>query len=263
MNCDFLGRRLKNINTIPILFVLVFYTSCIPTKKIVYLEAEEDKATELTINDWVYKIKAGDRFYIKVTDPLSGVTPRIMEQSGEQGQRINLIQQSPSLHDYLVLEDGTIDYPLLGKIKASGKSIIDLRKEIEKACEGVIKNPSIKLFMTNYNVTVLGEANSPGFSQLITDRPTFFDAIGLASDLTDFANRKKVKVIRKSEGKVNVHYVDVTDPEFVQSQFYYIHPNDVIHVMPLGVKKYSNDNALPLVLSIITTVITVITITTR
>ncbi len=238
-------------------------SSCIPTKKIVYLEGESFEKP-YTVDSWEYKIRPGDRFYIKITDPSEGVSfGEGMEMNSQTDKTVNLIHQVPSVHDFIVLDDGFIDLPLLGKILAKDKTIMQLTQSIKKACQGYISNPSVKLYMTNYNVTLLGEFNAPGQYQLITHKPTIFDAIGLGNDLTDFANRKQVKLIRKNGNKVSITYLDLTDPNLVSTPNYFVQPNDVIHVMPLKVKKFSTDNALPLALSALSTIILIISITTR
>jgi polysaccharide export outer membrane protein len=246
-----------------LLFIVSLFSSCIPTKKITYL-SDVSEGSKFAVQDLNYLIRPGDRFYIKVVDPMANSMIGSMESSsGSATQTVNVINQAPTIHDFIVKEDGKIDYPMIGEIDAAGKTITELRTEIYEKCKGYITNPSVKIYMTNYNVTILGEVNNPGFYQLITNNPTIFDAIGLASDLTDFANRKVIKLIRKNEGELTVHYLDLTSTEFIQSPYYYIQPNDVIHVAPLKVKKFSSDNALPLVLSIITTIITVVSITSR
>jgi polysaccharide export outer membrane protein len=245
------------------LLLFSFMCSCIPTRRVTYVSGVEDGA-EFTVKDLNYRVAPGDRFYIQIVDPLANSALSGMESGSSSSQQTaNLLNQSPSVHDYIVKEDGKIDYPLIGQIDAEGKTMEELRAEIYAKCKGYITNPSLKLYMTNYNVTVLGEANTPGFYQLITDAPTIFDAIGVANDLTDFANRKEVKLIRKSTNGVSVHYIDLTSTEFIQSPYFYIQPNDVIHIAPLKVKKFSSDNALPLVLSFITTLITIISVTSR
>ncbi len=252
-------------------YTIIFFTgcilfSCIPTKKVVYVQDDDKEGEVATYKpiDFHYKVSKGDRFYLKVTDISSGLSFGSSDISmPKEEQANNVIQQSPSVQDYLVLEDGTIDYPVIGRIPAEGLTMDELQASIRKKCEGFISNPSIKLFMTNFNVTVLGEVNSSGFFQLITDRPTLFDAIGQAKDMTDFADRKRVKIIRRVGDNVTVKLIDVTQPGFINSEYYYLHPNDVIHVMPLKVKKYSSDNALPLFLSVITTIVTIISITSR
>lgn len=242
---------------------VLFLPSCIPTKKVNYLSDASD-GQQFSITKREYRINSGDRFYIQVSDPMSSISLGSFTNAAQNQQQLgNLIQQMPSVHDYVVNEKGNIDYPLIGEINAAGKTIYELRDEVYEKCKGFISNPSVKLFMTNYNVTVLGEVNAPGFYQLITDSPTFFDAIGLAGNLTDFARRNEIKLIRTTNDTITVHYLDVMSADFIQTPYYYVRPNDVIHIAPLKVKKYSSDNALPLVLSILTTIITVVSITSR
>jgi polysaccharide biosynthesis/export protein len=249
-----------------LMFIVVIscpFYSCIPTKKITYLHDAEE-GSNYSVQNINYVIRPGDRFYIKVIDPLANSVLGGLEMTSSSSQQTpNMISQTMSVHDYIVRPDGKIDYPMIGEIEAVGKTIAELHNEIYEKCKGYINNPSVKIYMTNYNVTVLGEVNSPGLYQLITNNPTIFDAIGLAKDLTDFANRKEIKLIRNNGKDLSVHYIDVTAPDFIQSPFFYIQPNDVIHVAPLKVKKFSSDNALPLVLSVVTTIITIVSITSR
>ncbi|MEQ8910219.1 MAG: polysaccharide biosynthesis/export family protein [Vicingaceae bacterium] len=251
---------------IAVLFCLALVTSCIPTKKVVYLENfDGEEMEQYEAQNWEYKIQPGDRFYIKVQDPMKGLKLGTNEVSIEdsKGSTQNLIQQTPSVHDYQVQDNGKIILPVIGEVEAANKTRNEFHQEIVESCKGFISNPTVKVYMTNYNVTLLGEFNTPGFYQLITNQPTFFDAVGLGNDLTDFADRKRVKLIRKIDGKVKVYYLDVTDPAFVNSPYYYVQPNDVIHVMPLKVKKFSSDNALPLLLSGLTVIVTLANILSR
>lgn len=250
-----------NLSKIFLLYVIssMLITSCIPTKKVVYLENFDGRENEqYEALDWEYKVQPGDRLFVKIEESLQGLQFGASELASDnsKNQRVNVVQQSPSVYDFIVDENGMLNLPIIGKVEAEGKTFSELRETIIQSCKGIISDPTVKLYMTNYNVTLLGEFNAPGFYQLITERPTFFDAVGLGGDLTDFADRRRIKLIRKIDGKVNVYYLDVTDPNFVTSTFYYILPNDVIHVMPLKVKKYSSDNALPLLLSGLTVIIT-------
>ncbi|MBL4710641.1 MAG: polysaccharide biosynthesis/export family protein [Flavobacteriales bacterium] len=257
---------IKNkLSCISILIVLIAsLSSCISTKKIVYVESKTNENTSQTYTPQkrVYKIKPGDRFYIKITDALSDISFDVLNggASSKVGQQANVILQTPTIQDYLVNENGKIDFPLLGDIDAEGKTITELTNHVKESCKGYISNPSVKLYMTNYNITILGEVNNPSVFQLITHTPTFFDAVGLAKDLTDFADRKRVKIIRREGDNVTINYVDITEPAFISSDYYYLQPNDIVHVMPLKVKKFNRDNALPLLLSSIATILTIITI---
>lgn len=245
-----------------LVLVIASLSSCIATKKVAYVDGASKTTGVYPTNNWSYKIQPGDRFYISIVDPLLGVNFGGQDmQSNSTSQQANVFRQEPTIFDYLVKVDGTVDLPVIGNIKLQGVRLDSVHSHLTKKCEGYISNPQIRVFMMNYNVTVLGEVNEPGFYQLITDRPSFFDAIGLAGDLTDFANRSEVQIQRKGEnGMVTVENVNILDPNFFTSPYFYLQPNDVIHVRQLKVKKYSNGNAFPLILSSVTAILTIFTL---
>jgi polysaccharide export outer membrane protein len=108
-----------------LLFITIFFSlsSCIPTKKIAYL-ANVEEGAQFTTQDWKYIVAPGDRFYIKVIDPLANSNIGGLGNNTTSSQNsVNLITQSPSVHDYVVKEDGKIDYPMIGEIEAEGKTI--------------------------------------------------------------------------------------------------------------------------------------------
>jgi polysaccharide export outer membrane protein len=60
----------------------------------------------------------------------------------------------------------------------------------------------------------------------------------MAGDLTDFAERKKVKLMRQTEDGIDVYTIDLTRDDIIESEFYYIMPNDIIYVEPLKIKQF-------------------------
>ena len=70
-------------------------------------------------------------------------------------------------------------------------------------------------------------------------KPTVFDAVSMAGGFTSYAKRREVKLMRKNEnGEVETHVLDLTKGGFIESDYYYIYPNDVIYVRPLWFKMF-------------------------
>lgn len=102
---------------------------------------------------------------------------------------------------YQVQEDGTIDFPLLGRLAASGKTQADLATELEsRLADGFLREPHVRvriLSRSNLEVSVLGQVTQPGTFPFI-EKLTLVQAISDAGGMTPLANRRKVKLTRKT-----------------------------------------------------------------
>jgi polysaccharide export outer membrane protein len=78
--------------------------------------------------------------------------------------------------------------------------------------------------------------------------------------MTEFANRNKVALIRQVSGGSEVHYLDLTSDKILSSPYYYLQPNDVIYISPLGYKRWGLGSTFPwvIVLTSVTTALLLI-----
>jgi polysaccharide export outer membrane protein len=137
------------------------------------------------------------------------------------------------LYGYLVDSNGEIIYPLIGKIEAAGKSRDELINFLQnKIREKYAKDAIVDIRIVNFKVTVLGEVNSPGTFNLNHNRITLLQVIGLAGDLTIYGNRKNITILRDIDGVLTSHKVDLTNSDFIESDFYFLQQNDVVSVEP-------------------------------
>jgi polysaccharide export outer membrane protein len=98
-----------------------------------------------------------------------------------------------------VRPDGKISIPLIGEMPASGKTAIELQKEIAQRYTRFIAEPAVTVIVKEINspkVSVLGEVKSPG-TYKIKDRATILDAIALAGGLTEYAKKDNIRLIRQ------------------------------------------------------------------
>lgn len=103
----------------------------------------------------------------------------------------------------LVRPDGMISMPLLGDVMASGKKPMVLAAEISEKLKKFIKDPQVAVVVTSIHnnfVYTLGEVGKKG-PVVMTPGMTLLEAISSAGGLTDFANKKKIYVLRKLDGK--------------------------------------------------------------
>lgn len=142
-------------------------------------------------------------------------------------------------HTYLVDDEGYIEFPVLGRIHVAGKTKAQLTDLLKKEISRDIKNPIINIRITNYKVTVHGEVNRAGVHTIGSERITLPEALALSGDMTIYGNRQKVLVMREENGIRKSSYVDITNADFMNSDFYYLKQNDIVFVEQNNIRKNS------------------------
>ena len=168
------------------------------------------------------------------------------------------------LYGYLVDTDGTIDFPVLGKIKVEGLSRTELA-ELKKELSNYLKNPIVTIQYLNFKVTVLGEVKAPGSYKVNSERVSIFDALGMAGDLQINAKRKNVLVMREDGDEKVFAQLDLTSENIIHSPFFYLQQNDVVYVEPNKARIVGGNAGafLPYVLSSISTLVAILAIAIR
>jgi polysaccharide export outer membrane protein len=248
---------------LPLFVVGFLLASCISNKRIVYVQDYTAKKPHEFLADTVfsnepvdYKLRTGDVLYVRSDHPVLAKSFGQLDQFYMDDTRI--IQTLPIWAGFTVDENGNIDLPLVGKIQVGGMTMLEAETKIKNSAAEVFSDPSIKVFLLNYFVTVLGEVNRPGRYPVYNHRLNIFEAMGLAGDATDFASRETVKVIRSREGKNHLYSVDLTNQDILASDKFYLKPNDILLVKPQKRKKYATRdvqnvfNAVTALVSVVT-----------
>jgi len=113
----------------------------------------------------------------------------------------------------------------------------------------------VKLNIINFEVSVLGAVNNPGNYKIVNPKANVLYALSLASDMTEYGNRKKVKIIRNDKEVNRVYYLDLTDLKTLNNPNFMLQPHDVIYVSPLNKRFYAFTN-LPNLISMSISAIT-------
>ena len=222
--------------------MLIGLASCKSYDNIRYLKNINEVELTSENNDYQNKIVPDDVLRITVTaaDPNS-VAPFNLPLASFMPIEGSMISSSPStLQNYLVNQNGDISFPVLGEIKVSGMTRIELAEYLEEKISRYAKNPIVTVNIVNFRFTILGEVNKPGVKILLNDKTTILEAIGLAEDLTLYGMRDEVLLIRDIDGKKNIYKLDLGDASLINSDAYYIKQNDVIYIKP---NKYKQKNA--------------------
>ena len=231
-----LKMKYKFIRLILLLLIAIgFFSSCSTRKNIALFQdtSENDKKEVVYL---LSKIQINDILDIKVTSLVAeSALPYNYQASTNQS-----IQNPEALRvqGYLVNADGTLTFPILGAISATGKTVRELEKYIEKELISGkhLNDPTVRIRVINGKFTVLGEVNSPGTFNFSEENITLPQALGYAGDLTIRGLRKNILVIRQEDGIRSQARIDLTKTDWFNTPFFYVKRNDIIVVEPNGPK---------------------------
>lgn len=223
------------------IFLLIF-SSCIPLKDSIYLQGDmaknlEDVEGQYKTETEDYLVKPNDLLYIRVTS-LDEVSSSFLNLDAGYTQMADN-PMSASLLGYRVGLDGSIEYPYLGKIYVAGLSLSEIARKIELAASRYIDQSGAIVKLLNDNITIMGEVVSPGRFLLNSEEISVLEALALAGDVNDYANKKRVRLIRNDGETPQMLIIDTTDERIMYSPFYYVKPGDIIYVEPRRLKQWS------------------------
>jgi polysaccharide export outer membrane protein len=250
---------MKKISTLVVISILL--ASCVSKKDIIYFQNDEIDQSKVS-NSYKTIIKPDDLLQITITAlDTEAVRPfnlAAVTYSTSSNSAIGVAQQQ----NYLVDNNGEIDFPVLGKLKIGGltrDALIVLLKE--KLDPDYIKNSNINIRIANYKVSVLGDVKMPGSYTIPNERITILEAIALAGDINISAERQNILVIREEEGKKVQYKVDLLSKEIFTSPIYYLQQNDVVYVKPnyARIQSASSNSNTSLIISISSVLIALLT----
>jgi len=243
-----------------LLIAVVFIgLSCTNTKKMVYFNDLENvkQATLMSSpqDNSEHKILPNEMLSIHITSPTTE------KAAYEMFNTMNDYKAGNST-GYLVNNEGNIEIPLIGSIKAVGLTKAQLKEAILKEISDkrLLLDPIIDIRFLNYEITILGEVAKPSVIPVPNEKISLLKALGMAGDITPYGRKETVMVIRESEGKKMVTRVNLNSSTFLQSPYYYLQPNDVVYVETTNNRAASVDKTrllLPSILSALSLVVIV------
>lgn len=216
-------------------------SSCVTARKVNYMQ-EPDKyiphyADTLSFED--YQLRIGDRLYVYVYS----IDEKVMQMYNAGGSNASQMRQQMShggtygsydLYTYLIDEEGNIDFPTIGKQNVVGKTTREVKYQLEEELSTLLKEipgysmVSVEVNIVNRSFSIIGAQS--GRYMINKEKMTIFEALAMAGDLGEFNSRKEIKIVREKDGVTTIKTFDVRSKEIVNSEFYYIEPNDIIYI---------------------------------
>ncbi len=219
---------MKRFHIIISIFVSLAFllSSCASKKNTVYLQSKNNSVNSIAkYNNET--IIANDILNISVSAlDITSIAPFLKEKLMSNNMDQNLID------GYQVDSDGEINLPLIGNVKVSELTTTQASETIQKLLSKLIIDPIVNIRLLNYKVTILGEVNQPGNFNIYDSKINIIQALGLAGDITIYGKKNKIKLTREINGNSVITHIDLTNTNFISSDFYYLRNNDVIYVEP-------------------------------
>lgn len=248
--------KFKQFLTVALLgSVLWLAMSCGCPKRVLYFQDTKDGTVDTIATDPCIRIQPYDKIYILVQTrdpqltamfnlsyPGANNNMNMLLNNGSggagSGRRMNQ-QQMQNCAPYTVEADGTIKFPVMGKLHIAGMTRPELIDFItnELITRDLVKDPTVFVEYCNLKVDFLGSGGG-GPVYIDKDQFSILDALSQHGDLKISGRRDNIKVIRQEGNLKKTYTVDLrNENQLLKSPVYYLRQNDVIYVEPLPVEQ--------------------------
>jgi len=234
---------------LPVILLPLLIFSCVSNKKILYLQEEYDLYGPAPQDSVLRSYEIGPyEYHLQHEDVLSvqiaSLTPKeydFFSQGLPQGQgNMNMGRGGGgAIFGYLIDKNGEIEFPVVGKVRFAGLTIYEAEDLIQEISSEYLEEPVVKVRLLNFRFTVIRDVTAETINTF-NNRLSMMEAIGLSGGMGELADLSNAKIVRQHEDIAKVHYVNLLEEDFIESPFYYVHPNDVIIVPPLKQRTFRN-----------------------
>jgi polysaccharide biosynthesis/export protein len=225
-----------------VLITLLTLASCVPNRKYVLLQ-KNDLNRKGIVKDSVlrsYNLQLSN-YRIQPQDLLSINVETLTPDEYNFFKELNPVVNNTSgggtaggailLRGYLVDNDGSIVFPVIGKVDFSGLTIFEAEQKLSGVLKNFLRDPVVRVRLLNFRFTFVGEINAQVTS--FNPRISLIEAIALAGGLPELADRENIKIIRQRGNEADVLYVNLLDEALVNSPYFYLQQNDIVVIPAL------------------------------
>ena len=215
-------------------FLLI--TSCGSYKEVPYIQNSAEFRYNDSIPPYDMTIKPKDelRIFVYSANGEAAAQFNVTEPAPLDTKTLRVTSNSGSRHFYLVDNEGNIDFPLVGKLNIQGMTIEQAASFIKEKIRSYFTSDAdygVKVYITNYYVSVMGEVKYPNTYDVGSNKINVLEALARAGDLTIYGTRTNVKLLRqRPDGEYDIHQLDLTDANLLNSPYYYMQQRDILYV---------------------------------
>lgn len=243
-----MNSRIKTI--IGFVCLIGLFSSCVTNKNTDFLQNIPKEY--LTAKPEEYKIIAGDQLAITVYS-LNDATTELFQSyrsaSNNPQEGGTSSGQGNNTELTTVYADGTINFPYIGKIYVQDKTLFEVRKELSDRLNAFSEGTSADVTLGNKFFSVLGETGAQRI-EMSNTKMTIFQALSTSSAIGIYGDRSKVSIIRQTKDGSIMKTFDLRSKDIIDSEYYYVQPNDVLYFPQLGRKSIGVGDSLTSVIAV-------------
>lgn len=243
------------LNALGLVFLIMLASGCISNRKIMYMQnlpgtPRIEEETLITYDVPVYRIQKDDIIDVQV----SSLNPEVNEifalatgmggrggAGGGGGRMMGMGGGGGDIYymtGYTVNKEGEIELPFVGKLHVDGKNIDEIKEQVQLNLMKYFQEELfVKVKLGGIRYSTFGEFRGVGKHVVLQNRLTIFEAIANSGDLTVFAKRDEIMVLRQYPDGTRIHRVNLRDRNIIKSPFYFIQPNDQLYAEPIRARE--------------------------
>ncbi len=230
------------IKTILLALVTLAMVSCGTTRDNHLTYFKDLPGTDGTLpmgsNDYAVKLHPDDELLITISSSVPAATAIYNAPASNSQSRNQLsLAADPKQQTHVVDPAGNIELPVIGRVNVKGMTTNQLAETLRQRVARDVKDPYVTVKLVGFYVNVMGEVRQPSRVQVNGERFTLLEALAAAGDLTEYAERGNVLVLREENGVTAYHRVDLNDSRTFSSPYFYLQQNDVVYVSPNAIRQ--------------------------
>lgn len=172
------------------------------------------------------------------------------------------MESSYNIKPVTVYTDGTINFPYIGKVYVQGLTVLEARKIISQKLNAFAEGTSAEVMLYNKYFSIIGDVG-PQRVVMPSTKTTIFQALAISNNINPYGDRSKVTVMRQTKDGTEVKTFDLRSKDIVDSEYYYIQPNDVIYIPQMKRKFLGSTNSFVGTFGLLTSLAGLITFAVR
>jgi len=197
--------------------------SCVTSSRLNYLQESSSPYFREAITPDDYKMQIFDELYIQVIT--------LDETSSQLFNLGNSVQGVSASRTYTIFEDGYIDFPFVGRIHVVGRTSREISDIVKNSLTGYIRGDyDVLVRLGNSSFSVIGPGGRVGKYDITKEKLNIYQALAIAGDLGDFADRARIKILRQTPNGTQLRMFNVKTRDIMKTEFFYVQPNDIIYV---------------------------------